>query len=143
MSSTAPLVVRFVHVLGVTLLVGGSVFVWNAIRTVGVGYDTVRFATHYEWLFWGTMAVMVVTGVGNLGSLGAPGPTTRWGTILTAKLGVVTVFVVGSFVRTLVVLTTRRRGVGRVIEDRFRQFYSATSLVLILVVALAEALAHG
>ncbi|KTG07529.1 CopD family protein [Haloferax profundi] len=143
MSSLSALVVRFVHVVGVTLLVGGSVFVWNAIRTVGVGYDTVRFATHYEWLFWGTMAVMVVTGVGNLGSLGPPGPTTRWGTLLTAKLGVVTVFVVGSFVRTLAVLTTRRRGVARVGEDRFRQFYSSTSVTLVLVVALAEVLAHG
>ncbi|KAB1188488.1 MULTISPECIES: CopD family protein [Haloferax] len=143
MSSLSALLVRFVHVGGMALLLGGALFVWNALRTAGFGYDSVQLASQYEWVFWGTMGAMLVTGVGNLGELGAPGPATRWGTVLTIKLGVVTVLVVGSFVRTVVVLTARRSGVRGVDETWFRRFYGATSGILVLVVALAEVLAHG
>ena len=143
MSALSALVVRFVHVVGMALLFGGALFVWNALRTAGVGYDSIRLATHYEWVFWGTMAVMVVTGVGNMGELGPPGPTTRWGTVLTLKLAVVAVFVVGSFVRTFVVLTARRSAAGAINEARMSYLYTATWVVIGLVVALAEVLAHG
>jgi uncharacterized membrane protein len=143
MSTVSSLAIRVVHVVGVTILLGGAVFVWNALRTAGVGYDSIQLATQYEWTFWATMGVMFITGVGNLGALGAPGPATRWGTILTVKLVVATVFVVGSFVRTLVVLSMLRHGASATSEDRFRQFYTATSLVLVGVVVLAEVLAHG
>lgn len=143
MSLLSALLVRFVHVAGMAVLLGGALFVWNALRTTGVGYDSVRYAFHYEWVFWGVTAAMLVTGVGNLGALGPPGPTTRWGAVLTVKLGVVVAFVVLSFVRTMVVLATRRRGVGATRGGRFRRFYTATVVLLVFVVALAEVLAHG
>ncbi|WP_416839660.1 CopD family protein [Haloferax sp. DFSO52] len=143
MSSVSALLVRFAHVGGMAILLGGALFVWNAFRTGGVGYDSIRFATHYEWVFWGTMAVMLVTGVGNMGELGAPGPTTRWGSVLTVKLAVVAIFVVVSFVRTLVIYTTRRRGASAIDETRLSQFYLVTWVLVGLIVALAEVLAHG
>ncbi|KAB1196315.1 MULTISPECIES: CopD family protein [Haloferax] len=143
MSTLSVLLVRFAHVGGMAVLLGGALFVWNALRTAGVGYDSIRLAVHYEWVFWGAMVVMLVTGVGNAGELGAPGPTTRWGTILTVKLAVVAVFVVGSFVRTFVVLTARQSAAGDIDEARLSQFYTATWVGLGLIVALAEVLAHG
>ena len=57
------------------VLLGGSAFVWNALRTDPAPGTLVEF----EWLFWGTTGAMLVTGVGNLGALGAPGPASRWG----------------------------------------------------------------
>ncbi|ELZ82297.1 hypothetical protein KU306_12385 [Haloferax larsenii] len=143
MSAVSALLVRFVHVSGMALLLGGSVFVWYACRTAGVGDDRLRLATGYEWVFWGTMAAMLVTGVGNLGTLGAPGPATRWGSVLTLKLGVVAVFVVGSFLRTFVVLTVERHGISVLRRLTLGQFYGATAWLLVLLVGLAEVLAHG
>lgn len=143
MSALSALLVRFAHVAGMAILLGGALFVWNSLRTAGVGYDSIRLAAHYEWVFWGTMALMVVTGVGNMGELGAPGPTTRWGTVLTVKLAVVAVLVVGSFVRTFVVLTARRSGAGAIDETRLSRFYTATWVVVGVLLALAEVLAHG
>ncbi|WP_396612685.1 hypothetical protein ACH9L7_05260 [Haloferax sp. S1W] len=143
MSSVSALLVRFVHVSGVALLLGGAVFVWYACRTVGVDDDRVRLAVGYEWVFWGAIAAMLVTGVGNLGALGAPGPSTRWGSILTLKLGVVTVFVVGSFLRTFVVLTVERHSISALRRLTLEQAYGATAWTLVLLVGLAEVLAHG
>jgi hypothetical protein len=93
------------------------------------------------------MGLLVVTGVGNLGALGPPGPATRWGTVLTGKLLVVTAFVLGSFLRTLAVADLRRLSTGDAAAPRGRRFcrraYAATAWTLVAVVALAEVLAHG
>ena len=131
------LLVRTVHVLGMVALLGGSAFAWYAIRSG----DSPSLPVRYEWLFWGAMGAMLVTGVGNLGALGAPGPGTRWGTILTVKLAFVTAFVVGSALRTLVVVRLRER--GSTATGALRQLYGATTLALLVLVVLAEVLAHG
>jgi uncharacterized membrane protein len=131
------LLVRTVHVLGMVALLGGSAVTWYALRSG----TPLSLPVRYEWLFWGAMGAMLVTGVGNLGALGAPGPGTRWGAILTAKLAFVTAFVVGSALRTLVVVRLRERGATA--TDALRRLYGATTLALLVVVVLAEVLAHG
>ncbi|ELZ98958.1 hypothetical protein C440_01340 [Haloferax mucosum ATCC BAA-1512] len=144
MSLVSSLLVRFVHVSGMALIFGGAVFAWAAFRTSESSRPQNRsLATTYEWVFWGTMGLLLVTGVGNLGTLGPPGPTTRWGTILTTKLAAVIGFVFGSFVRTLVVLRLRDRAptaAGRALLSRS---YGATAGAILVLVALAEVLAHG
>jgi hypothetical protein len=131
------LAVRFVHLLGAVALLGGAVAVWAALRADG---KTLAPATRYEWLFWGALGAMLATGVGNVGALGAPGPTTRWGRLLTAKLAVVLVVAAGSFPRTLLVCRLRdRTGDAAALAP----WYAATAWALGLLVALAEVLAHG
>lgn len=142
-----PLLVRTVHVLGMVALLGGSAITWDALRAEGSTASR-RAGTpeslpvRYEWLFWGTMGAMLVTGVGNLGSLGAPGPATRWGTLLTVKLALVLSLVLGSALRTLVVCRLRTRD-DVIPTNALRRVYGATTVVLLVVVVLAEVLAHG
>ncbi|MEA5388151.1 hypothetical protein VB779_14625 [Haloarculaceae archaeon H-GB11] len=89
----------------------------------------------------GALGVMVVTGVGNLGALGGPGPGTHWGRVFAVKLVVVLGVVVGSFVRTMAVVKLRER--GQAATALLRRTYGATAALLLFVVVLAEVLAHG
>ncbi|MFC7203639.1 hypothetical protein ACFQJC_08940 [Haloferax namakaokahaiae] len=139
MSLASSLLVRLVHVVGMAFVFGSAVFAWAVFRADGDVPHSL--ATTYEWLFWATMGVMVVTGVGNLGALGPPGPETRWGSILTVKLVVVLAFVVGSFLRTLVVLRLRERAMQN--GALLSKLYAATAGGLLVLVTLAEVLAHG
>ncbi|WP_424008743.1 hypothetical protein [Haloferax denitrificans] len=154
MSAATTLLVRLVHLVGMALVFGGAAFAWATLSAAGPGRadaggstaslgEPATLAVTYEWVFWATMGAMVVTGVGNLGALGPPGPSGRWGSILTAKLIAVTAFVLGSFVRTLVVFRLRRgdsTGSGR---SLLAKGYGATAAALLALVALAEVLAHG
>lgn len=128
------LLIRFVHVLGMALLIGGSVAAWAGIRW-DVG-DSVRIATGYEWLFWTTVGVMIATGVGNLGVMApaVPGPGTAWGLTLTVKLLSFVGLLVASAGRLLVVAVR---------EDGLRLWYAGTAWYLIALLGLAEVLAHG
>lgn len=123
------------------ILLGGASYLWLALRSER---DPDSLVTEYEWVFWGIMGLMLVTGVGNIGSLGAPGPTTQWGTILTIKLAIVGVFVVGSFLRTVLVLQSRAGGRATGMNrETLRLGYGLTTASLLLIMALAEVLAHG
>ena len=135
MASTLHLLVRTVHVLGMAMLLGGSAAVWYALRT-DRGVPLVTF----EWAFWATFGAMLVTGVGNLGTLGPPGPDTRWGAVLTVKLIVVLAFTLGSGLRTLAVVRLPGGATG---PPALRRLYGATTATLLLLVVLAEVLAHG
>lgn len=141
MTESLHLAIRTVHVLGMALLVGGAAGVWAAARRSVT--DCGALASTYEWVFWAALGAMVVTGIGNLGALGAPGPETRWGQVLLAKLAVVTLFVVASAVRTLAVV----RADGAVPSDALaawsRRAYGLTTVGLLVLVVLAEVLAHG
>lgn len=140
MAALIHIAVRTLHVLGMAVLLGGAGALWYTARR---GDGTVAsIATHYERAFWGALGVMVVTGVGNLGALGAPGPDTRWGTILTVKLAIVAAFVLGSLVRTLAVVRMESAD-GRHTTPFCRRAYGATTGVLLVLVVLAEVLAHG
>jgi hypothetical protein len=148
-------VVRWLHLVAMAVLVGGAAMVWGSLR-VGVGEmegdgegkkdgdrSGLAVAATYEWLFWGALGVIVLTGVGNLGALApfVPGPSTGWGTVFAVKLAAVGGLLVGSLVRTLGVL--RWRTPGPTDGDRLRRTYVATTLYLVALVGLAEVLAHG
>lgn len=142
-----PLAIRFVHVVGMVVLLGGSATLWRVLGwdRPGVALDV---AARYEWLFWGAVAVMVVTGVGNVGAFGEglPGPRTAWGATFAVKLAGVAGLLAGSFVRT--VLADRCRelrtlAAKREAVRRLRVSYAATAGYLVVLVALAEVLAHG
>lgn len=140
MSSALHLAVRTVHLLGMVALVGGSVLAWNAVR--GGGRVPNARLLRYELGFWALLGLLVATGVGNLGAVGAPGPDTQWGTVLTAKLLVVLAFVFGSFLRTLLILQWPDRAAARP-GSTLGRAYGATALTLLVLVVLAEVLAHG
>ncbi|ELZ86092.1 hypothetical protein C453_09753 [Haloferax elongans ATCC BAA-1513] len=141
MSAASALLVRFVHIVGMTILFGGAIGAWVATRTTSD--RGIELAARYEWIFWGAMGVIVVTGVGNLGAVGPPGPETTWGLVLTVKLALVVVFVLGSFVRTLVVLGWLRAATVTPDATSLRTLYAATAGWLLVLVAFAEVLAHG
>ncbi|MCU4799989.1 CopD family protein [Halobacteria archaeon HArc-gm2] len=148
MAETLHVAVRTLHVLGMVVLLGGAGTVWYVARRDGRGggSDTASsLATGYEWAFWGALGVMVVTGVGNLGALGAPGPETRWGTILLVKLALVAVFVLGSLVRTVAIarIDAEEGRPGPASVPFYRRAYGATTAALLVLVVLAEVLAHG
>lgn len=135
------LLVRYVHIIGMAVLVGGAIFTWTTIRTTQLSTALVR---QYEWVFWGTLGVMVITGVGNIGARGAPGPATQWGTLLTAKLVLVLFFVLGSLLRTLAVLRlAENQSIPNHSTTMLQRSYTVTAGMLLLIAAVAEVLAHG
>ncbi|MCT9094422.1 hypothetical protein [Haloarchaeobius sp. HME9146] len=146
------LLVRLLHLLAVTVLVGGAVVVWLAFRRDSRDTDDAdRTAEHllptaasYEWLFWGALGVVVMTGVGNLGALAPAVPTTetRWGAVLALKLAVLLGFVLFSMARSLAVVRVRRLGLPGS-EATLTRAYGLTAGVLVLLLSLAEVLAHG
>lgn len=139
------LLIRIVHVFGMALLVGGAVFAWGYYRWLA---DRPESGVHpgvaagYEWLFWGAMGVMVMTGVGNLGALAPaiPGPGTHWGGTFTVKVLAVLGVLFGSVVRTLVVARERTGTPG---QRWLHRAYGVTALALVGVLVLGEVLAHG
>jgi len=149
------LAIRSLHVLAMAVAVGGATLAWILLRrfadpsapsatptdapSVAVAH---RVAAAYEWLFWAALGVLVLTGVGNLGSLAPTLPGGRWGLVLDVKLPLVLALLVGSAVRTLL-LVRARAGVDPPSPLTLRHAYAATALVLLLVVALGEVLAHG
>lgn len=144
------LLVRWLHVLGVAVLLGGSVLAWGTLRRAGEYDDDApagharRVAAAYEWLFWAGAGVVVLAGVGNLGALapGVPGPATGWGWTLAVKLLAVLGLLALSLVRTLAVVRARATG-ATLRPGRLRAAYAATTGYLLVLLALGEVLAHG
>ncbi|WP_276270800.1 CopD family protein [Haloarcula litorea] len=144
MAQLVSLAVRTLHVLAVAVLVGGTAALWYGYRSGAL--STLAPARTYEWLFWGALGVVVLTGVGNLGALGPPGPGTDWGRTLLLKLLVVLAVVLGSAVRTLAVVRTADGSALRPEAGHpgpFARAYGATAGALAALVVLAEVLAHG
>ena len=163
------LAVRWLHLLGAALALGGATLAWWLFRSTGLdtapvaenesgtvdaseaatasaGVPALAVAAGYERLFWAATGVLVMTGVGNLGSLApyVPGTATPWGTAFVLKLALVLAVLALSLVRTLVVHRYRRADeLGRAGRRRLRRSYGATALAFAALVALAEVLAHG
>ncbi|WP_313696158.1 hypothetical protein [Halorarum halobium] len=144
MATALHVAVRTVHLLSMVALVGGTAVTWYAFQTPARP-DRAQLR-RVECAFWTVLALLLATGVGNLGALGAPGPATRWGGLLTTKLLVVLVVVLGSFLRTGLVLRVpagadlrRESEFGSTLE----RSYLVTTWSLLAVVVLAEVLAHG
>jgi uncharacterized membrane protein len=145
MAGSLSLAIRTLHVLTMAVVVGGSVAVWFRYRRDAASDMTL--ARQYEWLFWAGLGVLAVTGVGNLGAVGAPGPATAWGRTLLVKLLVVLAFVLGSAVRTLGIIRAddQPRGGDGTPEssNSVARAYGATVIGFLSLVVLAEVLAHG
>jgi putative copper export protein len=142
----AALPIRTLHVLAMAVLVGGTTVLWYSYRTDVIA--SLVPARQFEWLFWGGVGVLVFTGVGNLGALGPPGPETDWGRTLLVKLAIVIALVVGSVVRTLLLVqaTDREATSGDLpppLQRTLSRAYGVTAAVLLGIVVLAEVLAHG
>ncbi|MDS0220533.1 CopD family protein [Haloarcula sp. S1AR25-5A] len=142
----AALPIRTLHVLSMAVLVGGTTVLWYSYRSGAIA--SLAPAKQFEWLFWGGVGVLVFTGVGNLGALGPPGPGTEWGRTLLVKLIVVVALVVGSGVRTLLLVQASGReatsgDLSPALQRTLSRAYGATAAVLLGIVVLAEVLAHG
>lgn len=149
MATLIHLLVRWLHVLGVTLLLGGAVAAWGILRLLPhdrrANDISVTLAVGYEWLFWTAFGVLVVTGVGNLGALAPSVPSldSPWGTAFALKLLAVAGLLLGSLVRTLVVTDRRTRDADATVRPLLRRSYGATALYLVGLLFVAEVLAHG
>lgn len=141
------LAVRWLHLVGMAVALGGSVLTWSAFRRDAVADEVAAsVAVGYERAFWPAMGVLVMTGVGNLGALApyVPEPGTEWALVFAVKLGAVVALLVGSVVRTLVVHRwSRLDGHPGATNRRLRLGYAATTVALAGLVALAGVLAHG
>ncbi len=145
MSLASALLVRGVHVLAVAVALGGALLTWLSLRTDA----DPTLATVYEWLCWGALGVVAMTGVGNLGALApaVPGPDTSWGLTLVVKLVAVVGFLALSVARTGAVVRARAdRDDSPAVASSgagLRALYAATAGYLVVLLALAEVLAHG
>lgn len=143
------LAVRWLHVLGMALALGGALLTWLLLRADArvPSATTLLVASTYERLFWGAMGLLVMTGVGNLGTLAPSVPRGAWSATLSAKLLLVVLLVVGSLVRSLLVVERRRDAATArdtaAVDDALRYSYAATVALLGSVLVFAEVLAHG
>lgn len=146
------LIIRWLHVLGMALVLGGAVLIWGYLRYFAQPMNSRReqsaleIAQAYEWVFWGAIGVLVMTGVGNLGALAPaiPPPETQWGLILTIKLLAVLVFLVLSAVRLFVLQEHRIKANQTEGDRRVLEFgYGLTAVYAIGILVLAEVLVHG
>ena len=147
------LIIRFVHVISAGILIGGSTLVWVVAWKFPKKDATslrsfITTAEQYEWIFWSTLGLLVMTGVGNLGSFGThvPEHATRWGNTLSLKfIGAIFLLSI-SLVRTLLisqVMAAKNRQLTPTGVGILRQFYAGTTILITLLILLALSLAHG
>ena len=146
--------IRWIHTVAMAVLLGGSILLWGlsvfpgASRRAGRDDVLLLAAERFEWLFWGALGTLVMTGVGNLAAFGEflPGDDSDWGVKLMAKLSAVLVFSLLSLLRTLLVIrlcaaadiALSARG-----HTVLQGSYAATVLFLAVILGLAVSLAHG
>jgi cbb3-type cytochrome oxidase subunit 1 len=142
--------VRYIHIVSVTFLLGGSALLcaWSVSLRQGHGTSAVvQAASTFEWMFWSIAGVLVLTGVSNLGLKGdgLMPPNTTWGTALTIKLTVALILLAFSLTRSEVVIRSRQAPlaaadrVGRVLG----WLYGLTVVGLLTALWIGLGLAHG
>ena len=141
--------VRWLHVASMAVALGGagllSTFAWGAEdgdrRRV-----LLTLASRYEFLFWGALGLLAMSGVGNIAAFGTglPAPNSAWGAILTIKLGLVIAIATLSVPRTLIVslLSSSTSVTAERALAALRSSYMLTTIGLAIVLALAVWLAH-
>jgi putative copper export protein len=146
--------VRFVHVGAVSFLLGGALliallFLFLRSRPTNDAGDGVllELVKVYEWAFWAAVAMVVITGLGNLGRFGEglPEPGSEWGQDLMLKLLLVLAFLMVSLVRTFSVALVMLQDAGSQFEScssGLARLYWLTAALLGGVLASAVALAH-
>jgi len=134
--------VRTLHVVAAMFAVGVPAGLALVLRAHPAPEVVERLVADAERLQWIVLAILVATGVGNLAAPGegTPEPSSQWGRVLIAKLGLVLLLLVLSAVRTFVIATQRMRAVH---QQRLGTWYGVTAAVGVCVAVLAEVLAHG
>ena len=145
--------IRWTHVAAMAGLFGGAILVFGLSLQArfqnGREHDGVLLAVAqtYEWVFWLAIGLLVMTGVGNLGSIGAAVPVreTTWGGKLVIKLVGVGAFTLLSLARTLLVVML---GVATERETNAQRAMLGWAYVISValaaaIVAVAVSLAHG
>jgi hypothetical protein len=142
------LAIRTLHLLAVAIIVGGATLVAASARLEQS--QAPALAATYEWLFWASFGVLVLTGIGNLGAVGAPPPATGWGQAFLLKLTLVLVLTVGSVIRTLALIRAARPGQAKepdpdaeALSAWMSQAYGLTLALLLGVFVIGEVMAHG
>lgn len=145
-------VVRSLHLLSVSFLLGGAVLILLVLLAYGSrareqGRLTLSIMQGYEWGFWGAAGLTVMTGIGNLGAFGdfLPDTSTAWGSTLVIKLSLVLGLLFLSALRSLSLLLVSSSGVEALSLQGlrlFRAMYGGTALYVAGVIALAVHLAH-
>ena len=133
--------VRALHVMAATLAVGipvGLAFVLHARPEPEV---VEQLVTPAERAQWAALAVLVATGVGNLAAFDGTFPAGHWSSILYTKLGFVFALLVISAVRTFFIAGMASGPASH--RVRLERWYGLTAVVGLVIVALAEVLAHG
>ena len=145
---------RWIHVLSMAALLGGALLMWwlstgwQPWESEEEGRLLLFGARRYEWLFWISIGLLALTGIGNLGAFGSdlPAGNSAWGIRLVVKLLLVLLLVVFSLFRSLFVggLWLNQTGVEPSgIVKISRALYAATALLAIAILFLAVSLAHG
>jgi uncharacterized membrane protein len=146
--------VRFIHVGSVSFLLGGALliallFLFLRSKPVSDAGDgaLLELVKVYEWAFWTAVAMVVITGLGNLGRFGEglPEPGSEWGQDLMLKLFLVLAFLTLSLVRTFSVALVLLQDTGPQLTSSSHvlpRLYWLTAALLAGVLASAVALAH-
>jgi uncharacterized membrane protein len=153
-SVSASFIVRWVHVLAMLVVVGGStslciMFLSPPGERVSIHDDMrLRAARGYEWAFWTAIGVLVLTGVGNAGALAGhlPTPETLWGRKFLAKLFGAVLLLLVSLVRTCLVSQSGRVESARPGGPEAQMIgggYAVSAFLAVAVLTLAVSLAHG
>lgn len=137
---------RAVHLLAIGVLLGGAVLLAGLARGRVAPRTLLACAGPFEPWAWAALGIIVITGIGNAGALGPglPKPETPWGDRFLLKLGLVSVLLLVSTGRTLLVALAAAapepppgtlRAIGRA--------YTATAVLMVGIAALGVLLAHG
>lgn len=137
--------IRWTHVVAMAVVLGGAALLWVlSIRAEPTAARAVTWAAvRYEHAFWAAVGVLVMTGVGNLAAFGMQLPSAggEWGTAMLSKLILVLALATLSVPRTLAV--ARVAGAGDVADVGFGWLYGATTLAVLVILALAVWASHG
>jgi len=144
--------VRWIHVFSMSLLVGGAALMYITCHLAKseplIDRSLLRLLYGYEIVFWVAIGLMVMSGIGNLGTFGnaLPNLQTAWGMKLLIKLILVVTLTLCALVRTFVVYRISLADVcNRSISwlQVMERFYVATLLLLAVILTFALGLAHG
>jgi hypothetical protein len=144
---------RALHVASAGVLLGGALLMAALGRPRPAagsrGDAALDAAATYEVVAWAALALLVVSGFGNLGALapGVPRRGTAWGDLFLVKLLAVLGVLLLSAGRTwLVAVLLRARAAGALPATgarALRRAYVATAAAVAAVLALGVGLAHG
>jgi len=117
--------IRSAHVAAAGLVVLGAI----------VATRRPALARRYEWIFWAAALVLVVTGLGNLATLGGAAGG-AWRSRFGWKLALVAILLLGSGLRLVLVL-------GDAPPRLARLAYASTATLAALIVSLGLVIAHA